>query len=313
MNDIWIEKSLSLKFRLGEITLFSWQSPALVLNKHFTELPDDPMVPQPPFEQFSKTQEIIAMHSHPVAYNIPRLRILPHAIRYVPSQYNHFWVELSGKFDDYIQKFSSKSRNTLTRKLKKFSKFSEGEIVWREFLHPNEMIEFHHLALKVSAKSYQEKLLGCGLPVEIEFRNNIIKLAEQGLARGYILFHFDKPIAYIFCPINDGIVFYEYVGHDPDFQQWSPGSMLQYFALKNLFGIEKLRLFDFTEGEGSHKEFFSNKNKLCADIYYFRRTAQNLILILLHAGISSISTNAVKILEKFGLKERIKKFFRSAS
>lgn len=313
MNGLWIEKPLDLKFQLGEITLFSWLFPALVINKHFTEMPDDPMTPLPPFERFSKTLEIIAMHSHPVECKMPQLSILPHAIRYIPYQYSRYWVELVGEFDVYLQKFSSKSRNTLTRKLKKFSKFSEGEIAWREFLHPSEMTEFHSLALEVSAKSYQEKLLGCGLPVENEFRDKMIKLAERGLARGYILFHFGNSIAYIFCPIQDGIVFYDYVGHDPDFQQWSPGTMLQYFALKKLFGGEGLRLFDFTEGEGSHKEFFSTNSKLCADIYYFRRTLRNFVLILFHAGVNSISTNTVKVLDKFGLKKRIKKLFRSAS
>ena len=313
MNEIWTEKSLNLKFQLGEVTLFSWSSPALVLKKHFTEIPDDPMAPYPPFELFSKTQEVIAIYSHPIANNMPQLSILPHAIRYVPSQYNRYWIELRGKFDNYLQKFSSKSRNTLTRKLKKFSKFSEGQIIWREFVHPSEMTEFHRLAIKVSAKSYQEKLLGCGLPAGKGFQDNMIKLAEQGLARGYVLFYFDKPIAYIFCPIHDGIVFYEYVGHDPEFQRWSPGTMLQYFAIKNLFGVEELKLFDFTEGEGSHKEFFSTNSKICADIYYFRRTPRNFILILLNKGISSISTNTVKILDKLGLKKRIKKFFRSVS
>jgi hypothetical protein len=309
----WVEKLLKLKFQLGEITLFSLTFPALVLDKHFTEIPDDPMVPLPPFERYSGALEVIAMYSHPVKYNMLQLSILPHAIRYIPSQYNRYWVELTGEFDTYLQKFSSKSRNTLTRKLKKFSKFSEGDIVWREFTNPGEFSEFHFLALKVSAKSYQEKLLDCGLPAGDKFLNEMEKLAEQELARGYILYHFEKPVAYIFCPIQNNIVFYEYVGHDPDYQKWSPGTMLQYFALKNLFGAEKLRLFDFTEGAGSHKEFFSTNKRFCADIYYFRRTFRNLLLIFLHLGVGSISTNIVKVLEKLGLKKMIKKLFRSAS
>lgn len=313
MTEFWAENILKLKFQLGEITLFSWSFTALFLDKHFTEIPDDPMMPLPPFERFSGALEVIAMSSHPVKCNMPKLIILPNAIRYIPSQYNRYWVELTGEFDTYLQKFSSKSRNTLTRKLKKFSKFSEGDTVWREFINPSEFREFHSLALKISEKSYQEKLLDCGLPAGDEFLNEMINLAEQELARGYILFHFEKPIAYIFCPIKNNIVFYEYVGHDPDFQKWSPGTMLQYFALKNLFEAEKLRLFDFTEGEGSHKDFFSTNKKICADIYYFRRTFRNFLLVFLHIGISSISTNIVKILERLGLKKMIKKLFRSVS
>ena len=77
--------------------------------------------------------------------------------------------------------------------------------------------------------------------------------------------------------------------------------------------VEKLRLFDFTEGASSHKEFFSTNKRFCVDIYYFRRTFRNLLLIFLHLGVSSISTNIVKVLEKLGLKKKIKKLFRSAS
>lgn len=314
MKQEWIEKKTCLRFRLGEITLFSWTVPGLFLGDHFTTLPDDPMKPSPPFNRFSATTEVIVMRSHPVAGEMPGLSILPDAIRYVPLQYRRYWVDIQGGFEDYLKKFSSKSRNTLMRKIKKFAEFSGGEVVWREYMDPDEMAEFHRLALEVSAKTYQERLLDCGLPADDGFRDSMIRQARQNHARGYILFHESRPVAYIFCPVQDGVAIYEYVGHDPEFQRWSPGTVLQYFALESMFGNRKgITLFDFTEGEGPHKEFFSTHHKLCADIYYFRPVLWNRLLLALHAGMDSFSDGIVSLLERAGLKSYIKKLLRSAA
>lgn len=314
MKQEWVEKETHLKFRLGEITLFSWACPGLFLNGHFTALPDDPMKPSPPFDRFSPATEAIIMRSHPVAGDMPRLSVLPDAIRYVPSHYRRYWVDLQGEFEDYLKKFSSKSRNTLMRKIKKFAEFSGGEVAWQEYMDPDDMAEFHRLALEVSAKTYQERLLDCGLPGDAGFRDSMIRQAQQNQARGYILFHEKKPVAYIFCPVQDGVAIYEYVGHDPEFQRWSPGTVLQYFALESMFGNKKgITLFDFTEGEGPHKEFFSTHHKPCADIYYFRPVLRNRLLLALHAGMDSLSGTVVDLLERAGLKSYIKKLLRSAA
>lgn len=309
----WSEKSIAFNFQLGEFKLFVWHLPALISNQHFTEITNTLIPPQAAAEYFSNTSEVLVMRSHPVESRIPRLTLLPQTIRYVSSYYNRYWVELTGEFDDYLKKFSTKSRNTLSRKIKKFTEFSGGELFWQEFLHINEMEAFHRLALEVSKKTYQDRLLDCGLPDSKEFLKNMLQLAEQDRVRGYILFYHNKPIAYIYCPIHDGIVFYEYVGHDPDFQRWSPGTILQFFCLKKLFEAKKLRIFDFTEGEGAHKEFFATHNKYCADIYYFRRSVRNLVMLLLHAGIDTLSRGIVRVLDKLGVKTYIKKLVRSTA
>lgn len=309
----WLEKSIHFNFRMGELTLFAWQLPALVSNQHFTEMSSDLVSLQSFPEYFSSTREVLVIRSHPLEAPIPRLTVLSQAIRYVSSYYKRYWVEFNGDFDNYLKKFSTKSRNTLTRKIKKFTEFSGGELAWREFVHVDEMTEFHRLALEVSVKTYQERLLDCGLPTSQAFIDTMLALAKQDRVRGYILFHQSRPIAYIYCPIHDGIVFYEYLGHDPDFQRWSPGTILQYFCLKSLFDAKKFRLFDFTEGEGAHKAFFSTHSKYCADIYYFRRTWRNLAMLRLHAGVDVLSNGIVKILEKLRLKAYIKKLVRSAA
>lgn len=307
----WVKQSVRLTARLGEMKLFSWEWPGCVLKTHFTQLPTYLEVPPALAEWFAHSTDVAVMRSHPIETRLPRTSLLPEAIRYVPTSYQRYWVALEGTFETYLKKFSSKSRNTLTRKIKKFAEFCGGEIDWREYQQPDEMLEFHQLALTVSKKTYQERLLDCGLPADKDFQDEMIALATTGRARGYMLFYQHNPIAYIFCPVDEGVALYEYVGHDPDYQRWSPGTILQYFALQNLFAAENINIFDFTEGEGAHKALFSTHSQYCADIYYFRRTLSIALKVMLHASSDNLSRVMVEFLNKLGVKAAVKKLLRS--
>ncbi len=309
----WSRQVINFTVRLGEIKLFSWPLSAYVLKTHFTELPTRLTVPAELPELFRDSVDVAMTRSHPVESPLSRLSILPQAIRYVPASYQRYWVALDSGFENYLKKFSAKSRNTLLRKIKKFAEFSEGEIDWKEYCKPDEMHEFHKLAMGVSQKTYQERLLDCGLPSDQQFLENMLMLAAEDNVRGYILFYQEKPIAYIYCPVHNGIALYEYVGHDPEYQRWSPGTLLQYYALQCLFAADHIKIFDFTEGEGAHKAFFATNAQYCADIYYFKRTLCNLSYVLLHMSVDAISRAIVVLLDKLKLKAYIKKMLRSAA
>jgi CelD/BcsL family acetyltransferase involved in cellulose biosynthesis len=92
----------------------------------------------------------------------------------------------------------------------------------------------------------------------------------------------DRPISYLFCSAQAEVLLYRHFGYDPEFGRWSPGTVPQYLALERLFAEGRFRLFDFTAG--AHKQFFSTGSTRCADLYFFRRTPRNLLLLGLHAG-----------------------------
>jgi len=215
-----------------------------------------------------------------------------------------------GTFEDYLKQFSSKSRSTLRRKVRKYGQLCGGEPDWRTYRTAAEMEEFYRLARDVSRKTYQERLLDAGLPESDEFRKELLAAAERDFTRGYLLFHESRPVAYLHCPIHDGVVFYGHLGYDPEYAKWSPGTVLQHLALEQLFMEPDLRMFDFTEGEGQHKSFFATHSALCADIYYLRRSLRNRGLVRLHAVLEAFSRALVRQLDRLGLKERIKRLIR---
>lgn len=309
----WIEEPARLKFLLGEIKLFSVSFPSLLLDAHFTSLMTEQAQSPVPFDRLNAGFECLVIRSQPIQTDLPRLTQLPQAVRYVPDSYFRYYIDLRGSFDDYLKKFSSKSRSTLNRKLKKFAEYSGGEICWRQFRQSEEMREFYRLGREVSLNTYQEKLLDAGLPDSEQFCQSITALAACNQMRGYILFHQGRPVAYLCCPVKDGILKYQYLGYDPQYQQWSPGTVLQHLALQQLFAEDIFRMFDFTEGQGAHKQFFATDSQRCANIYYFRRSPGNLSLLYLHTWLDWISVTVVGMLDRLGLKARLKKFIRSRS
>ena len=62
-----------------------------------------------------RRDDVAVAHSYPVRA-VAAVAILPGLIRYVPAQYPHHYIDLSGTFGGYLDKFSSKSRWTLRKK-----------------------------------------------------------------------------------------------------------------------------------------------------------------------------------------------------
>ena len=309
--ETWVEDTHHFTFRLGEFGLFTKHFPALVLDTHHTKLTTDLDNPRPPIERLSPQLEAIVIPWHPVEKDLPLLTKSATAIRYVPAHYNDFCVEITGTHSDYLQRLSKKHRHELARKVKKFRKFAGDRLTFREYRRSDEMEEFHTLALSVSERTYQERLLQVGLPKDDEFRRETEKLAASDAIRAYILSFEDRPIAYAFCCAKQDALIYETTGYDPDFRQWSPGLVLLAFMLENLFTEGRFSLLDFGGGDAQWKRSYGNIQTRCADIYYFRPTMRNRFLIYSYVATCFLSDTAVRALDSLGLKQRLKKFFRT--
>ena len=81
--------------------------------------------------------------------------------------------------------------------------------------------------------------------------------------------------------------------------------------LEKLFAEGRFQLFDFTEGEGGHKEFWARSHAQCADVYYFPTNLKNAALVGCHSALFSVSRTAVRTLDRFGWKDKLKRALRS--
>jgi CelD/BcsL family acetyltransferase involved in cellulose biosynthesis len=214
-------------------------------------------------------------------------------------------------FAEYKDKFSSKTRSTLNRKIRKYAEYCGGEISWRVYRTPEEMPEFFQLARAVSRITYQEKLLDAGLPDSEEFQHEMKRLAEQGQARGFILFHQERPVSYLYCPVDDGVLIYAFLGYDPEYMNYSVGTVLQWLALESLFEENEFRFFDFTEGQSEHKKLFATHSVQCANVFFLRSSLRNKFLLHSQKAFDDFSKSVGDMLHHLGIKTVVKKLMRS--
>ncbi len=305
------EKTLHLPCRLGEVTfwnpalrlwvyqagLFEGASEAEVLERVRAE---------------ARTRDGAFLNSLRTSEGGTGLSLRRGFLRYVPRQDDRYVIDLSGSFDDYMAGFAGKTRSTLRRKMRKFEREAGGELDIREYRSREELVEFLGPARAVSERSYQEIMLDAGLPDDDAFSAQVLVDADEGRCRGYLLFLEGQPAAYLYCPIRDGVARYAYVGYDQELGSLSPGTVLLLNVLERLHDDPAIHTFDFLEGgdAGSHKAFFANQQLSCTNVFLLRPTPRNIAIVLVHAASRRVSRGLAWVLDRIGLKQRIRQTIR---
>lgn len=310
MNKNWHYHQVPLKLKLGDMTLLTYK---LWLQVREVGLDDDtpPITkPTPPSDSLHSNSQGFLVRSMRVIDEQPVLQKQQDYISYISSQYLRYYIDMQQSFAEYKNKFSSKTRSTLKRKIKKYTEYCDGSITWKIYKSVEEMSEFFKYARTVSKITYQEKLLDAGLPDSDEFLHEMEQLAQQGHVRGFILFHQTQPISYLYCPVNNGVLSYAFLGYDPSYMNFSVGTILQWFALEHLFEERCFRFFDFTEGQSEHKKLFATHSIYCANVFFLRNNLRNRFLLYSQIVMDYISKSTGDGLEQLGLKSKIKKMMR---
>ena len=302
---------MPIKIQLGDKTLLA---PRLWLQVREAGLDDEaPPVAEPtaPADPLQVGSQGFLLRSLRIAGPQPVLRRQGSYLCYVPAQYPRYYIDMQQSFAEYKGKFSSKTRSTISRKIRKYTEHCGGSISWRVYRSPGEMAEFFRLARTVSRITYQERLLDAGLPDSEEFCEEMERLAQQDRVRAFLLFHQDRPVSYLYCPISNGVVIYAYLGYDPEYMNFSVGTVLQWLALEYLFDEKIFRFFDFTEGQSEHKKLFATGSVQCANVFFVRENLRNVCLLQMQRAVDHFSKFTGNRLEQLGIKASLKRLIRS--
>ena len=300
-----------MRFQIGDWTAFSVEIPVCVRQLSMTEAMSNSDIDLMPTDPLPSDCQGYLFRSIPDKDSRSEFYAEGDFYCYVMSRAPRYFIEFGENFDEYAKtNFSSKSRSTILRKVKKFTKLSGGELDWKSYRTLEEIKEFHGQARKVAAETYQEKLFEGALPNDDEFMEQMHREAAADSVRAYLLFHEGKAVSYLYLRSEDGTLTYDYLGYLPEYGKWSVGTVLQWVALDALFAEQKFRLFDFTEGDGSHKRLFATNDVQTANVMYLRRNLRNYALIIGHRWCNSFSVWVGNTLENWGIKKTIKNFLR---
>lgn len=214
----------------------------------------------------------------------------------VRQRYTRSFVDLSAGFDRWFGGLSGNTRQGLKRKAKRLAAASGGALAISRFRTPDELADFHPLARALSARTYQERLLGAGLPEDLAVLQHD---AAGDAVRAWLLYLRDRPIAYLCCTADGDTLRYSHVGHDPDAAALSPGAVLQLEALRDLFE-DRFAWFDFTEGEGQHKRQMASGGIACVDLLLLRPTLSNRMRLAALGGFDAGVAVAKRALRSVG-------------
>jgi CelD/BcsL family acetyltransferase involved in cellulose biosynthesis len=292
--------------------LFHVPTPLYVCNLPFYALPEDPDLVRSPLDDDAAAGGAY-IPSQPVARDLPRFALRGSVLRYVPRHYDRFTIAKTGSFADYVRGWSGHQRRKLGYAVRKLREAAGAADCFRLYRTPDEMLEFHRLAAPVAAKTYQARFYARQLPDTPEFRRELVELAAQDRTLGALLVVRGQPAAFWWLTRHGPVLVSEYTGFDPDRRALSPGTVLLYLLLEQVFADPRITMFDFGEGDAFYKERFATRKQRCAEVFYLRPRARTLSMVALDSsfiGLRHALAPLEQQLEELGIKARLKRMLR---
>jgi len=291
-------KPVRLKFEIGARTLCTVRRALVRVPLTLAEARSGVVPALPPIERAADGYLVTSLPEARMAALVAASGAM---LPFVRQRYTRFHLDFTGGFDGWFASLSSNARQGLRRKAKKIAATTGGTLDVRRFRSAQELAAFHPVARAISTTTYQERLLGSGLPDGADFLRTMRELAAAEQMRAWLLYVGGEPAAYLCCPIHGDTVIYAHVGHDPKFNDWSPGAVLQFEAMQDLFGEKRFSAFDFTEGEGQHKRQFATGGTACVDLLLLRPTLANRAVMTALDGFDASVALAKRVVQGAGL------------
>src|SRR4051794_17817531 len=109
----WEFHDQTLKYMISDFCVANFAFKAKVADAPLTCYLDDPHFLRSLIAEIGKQPTPYVIRSYPLIEMLPKLAIDRRYLRYVPNQSQRWYVEIIGSFEEYLQKFSPKSRYNL--------------------------------------------------------------------------------------------------------------------------------------------------------------------------------------------------------
>ena len=160
-----------------------------------------------------------------------------------------FLVELPGSYEAYLAGLSAKTRQTLGRKMRKMRRACGGRLEARCFRSEQDVAILHEHLHRVWAGSWHGGL-GRQRPPDLGFLRGV---AARGWLRAYVLLANGEPAASVLGYQYGDKFLDEAPAFDERWRGQSPGAVLNYLLLEDLFAANPPHLVDFGFGYNQYK------------------------------------------------------------
>lgn len=227
-------------------------------------------------------------------------------------------IHLFHRFADSYQAFfdsrSSKYKNQLRKKEKVFVGRFGTDFELREYRAPESVKEFLEVAAGINRKTYQFRLFGETVDSDDMAVADARRAALAGQFRSFVLWHGHVPLCFVLGHQRvDGTFEHRQTGYDPEWRDFSPGIFCNVLLLQRLYDADRPLLLDFGSGDSEYKRLFSNETLSTANPVLIPDLARYALAYWLHGAAAAANATLVDLLERWGLKDRIKRWLRGAA
>jgi len=214
-------------------------------------------------------------------------------------------IRLPEQGDGYWQQFSSKTRGTFRRKLKKF-----GETKLERITRADEVPNFLAVAHQISLQTWQSRQLGLRVRNSAAEQASLSALADAGLLRCYLWSAQGEPAAFCIGNQAQGTFHYEEVGYATQFAKFSPGQMLVVQMIEDLLAYDRPHTFDFGGGDADYKRMFANDVSQSGTVWLTPPRWKSRGALHWGQFCRSLKTTARQTAQRLGLATRVRQWIR---
>ncbi len=185
------------------------------------------------------------------------------------------YLEPGESFDAFLKGKNSHARNNLKRRMRRFKEGAPGEMQFLRIERPEQVDSFHEAAMSIALRSWQYRILARPIEETALHRESLVIAAKLGCLRAYLLQCEGQPCAFVIGYQDGDVLQIEQTAYAEDWGKLSPGTVLYYQMVEDLYLHRPPRLVSFGVGINPHKQIFSNRTTYDTALYVLRPTLRN--------------------------------------
>jgi len=227
--------------------------------------------------------------SHAAENNIARKLILP------------------ADHDTYLSSMKRKVRYNIKRTVKQFVEVFNNEITLKEYTQTEDVETLLNHVDVLFSKSWQGNTLGYHKRNSLKAIEHKKNIAKNGWLRCFILECNNKPIAFVIGSQFNGTFEYEETGYDPEYSSHSPGSVMTYMLIEQLFKQNIPTNINFGYGENVYKKVFGNHSYPAFNIVACHKSSKFNYLLKAQEQLNNLYSLISRLLKKYKIDSYIRK------
>jgi len=222
-----------------------------------------------------------------------------------------YMIDMPASFGEYVSGLSRTTRQNYRWKVGRMRRECGGTMILKRYGAPDAMDELYAHMMAVWERSWKGRLSAYA-PADAAF---LKRMARGGWVRSYVLFVGDTPVAYVQGYQYRARYVRERSGYDAAWQKYSPGGVLTWMIMEDLFSSDAPRVVDFDFGYNEYKKILGTREQVRGELWAPSSAKGSRVLVarrfcdgIYRAGKAAVGR--LGVIE--GLKRRMKKGARNA-